>query len=229
VESWSGVTSRQVSYTLPNTDGANYYWQVEAEDSTGLTTEADGGTWHFFWADLAVPPTAFSKQAPANNDPVTSRNVTLSWGASTDPNGGNITYNVTLNTDDSILVESWSGVTSRQVSYTLPNTDGANYYWQVEAEDSTGLTTEADGGSWHFFWADLSADTTLSYMLIGRYAVLFWPTNRPGFTLQYTPTLAPSCTWRNVTETPTIEGGYYTVTDQVSAMRRFYRLSKPRP
>jgi chitinase len=115
--------------------------------------------YHLVDSSAASPPAAFTKQSPPNDGtPVTSQNVTLSWNPSS---GGNITYNVTLNTDNNVLIHSWSGVTATSVSYTLPNTYGADYYWQVTAVNSAG-TTDADGGTWWWFWAKLLDDLTIS-------------------------------------------------------------------
>ena len=113
----------------------------------------------YIYLPTTTLPAAFTKQSPPNNTtPVTSQNVTLSWNPSS---GGNITYDVTLNGENSVLIQSWSGVTATSVSGTIPNTYGANYYWQVTAVNSAG-STAADGGNWWEFWAELLDDLTIS-------------------------------------------------------------------
>ncbi len=133
----------------PNT---TYYFSAWAKNGVGW---GNGNILSFTTANLPQDPTPFSKQSPSNGSGVTSRNVTLEWESSTDPGGGSITYDVTLNTRNDVLVKSWQGVTGTSVSHTIPNTWGSDYYWQVFAKNSSGSVREADGGNWHHFWANL--------------------------------------------------------------------------
>jgi uncharacterized repeat protein (TIGR03803 family) len=52
-----------------------------------------------------------------------------------------------------------------------------------------------------------------------------WPTNASGFTLQSAPSLQPA-NWSNVTVTPSVVNGFYTVTVPFSAAQQFYRLQQ---
>jgi hypothetical protein len=141
----------------------------------GVSHKTDPANWNWtHYMDVVegggLPPTAFSKQSPSNGTGVTSRNVTLTWGASTDPGGGSITYDVTLNTNNGVPVNSWLGVTGTSVSHTIPDTWGKDYYWQVFAKNSSGLVKEADSGNWDHFWANLAPDPTRIISLSGSLA-----------------------------------------------------------
>jgi hypothetical protein len=58
---------------------------------------------------------------------------------------------------------------------------------------------------------------------------LRWPTNDPGFRLQFDTNLngASLGTWAFVSETPVITGANSVVTNNASDPRKFYRLFKP--
>jgi hypothetical protein len=90
-----------------------------------------------------LPPTAFNPLSPT--DAVSNmdlQNLYLEWEASTDPEGGAITYNVYL------LVHNFSiyvGPTLSDTELTLDSSyflyPYANYYWYVAASDPEGNTT----------------------------------------------------------------------------------------
>jgi hypothetical protein len=56
--------------------------------------------------------------------------------------------------------------------------------------------------------------------------VLTWPTNAPGFTLQSTTNLSPTASWRAVSPAPVVVNGQFAVTNSISVMEMFYRLSR---
>jgi uncharacterized repeat protein (TIGR03803 family) len=65
----------------------------------------------------------------------------------------------------------------------------------------------------------------LTIVVIGTDAILRWPTNATGLTLQSTTDLRSPITWGVVTPGPVIVNGFNTVTNPVSGAARFYRLS----
>ena len=98
---------------------------------------------------------------------------------------------------------------------------GGNYHWHVRYQDSRGG------------WSSYSAQTMfitigplLSGTKLGTNLVLNWPTNAPGFTLQWSTNLGTAI-WSNATPLPKIVSGQYTVTNNVTNSLRFYRLKKP--
>jgi len=76
--------------------------------------------------------------------------------------------------------------------------------------------------------ARLAADPVpwLTIALSGPDAVLSWPTNFSGFTLQSTASLNPPVSWTNSTTPVAISGSQYMVTNRTSAAAQFYRLKK---
>ena len=65
----------------------------------------------------------------------------------------------------------------------------------------------------------------LGIALSGGNVVLSWPTNSPGFTLQYAPALIPgSNLWTMNTDPTNLSGGFYSVTSSINAATRFFRL-----
>ncbi len=66
----------------------------------------------------------------------------------------------------------------------------------------------------------------LSLALSGGSIIITWPTNFNGFTLQSASNLISSVTWSNVSPSPSIVNGQYTVTNGLTGARKFYRLMK---
>jgi hypothetical protein len=58
-------------------------------------------------------------------------------------------------------------------------------------------------------------------------AIISWPVSPVFFTLQSVEQLSVSNLWLSVTNMPAVVGGRYTVTNDASGGKRFYRLSKP--
>lgn len=67
---------------------------------------------------------------------------------------------------------------------------------------------------------------TLSLVRSAGNVIISWPTNFTGFTLQGATNLVPSVTWSNVSPSPSIVNGQYTVTNSPGGARKFYRLAK---
>jgi uncharacterized repeat protein (TIGR03803 family) len=67
------------------------------------------------------------------------------------------------------------------------------------------------------------APPQLNLFLSGTNAVLTWPTNAAGFTLQSATNLV-SPVWNAVSPVPVIQGGQNAVTNPVSGAQKFYRL-----
>ena len=97
---------------------------------------------------------------------------------------------------------------------------GSNYQWRVRYRDSRNG------------WSTYSTQTRFTNggpILVsskqGSNIVLNWPTNAPGFTLQWSTDLA-SPIWSNTTPAPVIVSGQYAVTNGTTNNSRFYRLKK---
>lgn len=80
------------------------------------------------------------------------------------------------------------------------------------------------GGSGTVFSLFLPPRLTIG--LSGANAVLTWPTNAEGFTLQATTNLAEPTAWDTVVPAPVTVNGQYATTNAISGEQRFYRLAR---
>jgi hypothetical protein len=134
------------SNQAPNTYGptglvasTQYWWQVRAE-LADESTFALSPVWTFTTGATATAPGAFTYAAPANGATgVAFIGPVLSWN----PSAGVDTYNVYFGTENPPpLVESGFGSVTRTLGSLVP---GTQYYWKIEAVNTTG-TTAGTGG-----------------------------------------------------------------------------------
>jgi hypothetical protein len=76
---------------------------------------------------------------------------------------------------------------------------------------------------YNLFWERTHPPLTIA--LTGGNVVLSWPTNVPGFTLEFTTNL-PATGWASNATPPAIVDGLYTVTGAISGPARVYRLGR---
>jgi hypothetical protein len=131
------------------TPGTTYYWQVQAENSYGITYA--NGAWSAFWSftTAGTAPGAFSKSAPANGATGVALNPTLSWAVSSGATSYETCYDSTNDNDCPGGWTSNGGSTSVGLSGLNANTE---YFWHVRAKNATG-TTYAEGNAtayWKF-------------------------------------------------------------------------------
>ncbi|MBL7034081.1 MAG: choice-of-anchor D domain-containing protein [Candidatus Delongbacteria bacterium] len=90
------------------------------------------------------PPTAFALLTPADNSVVDTAPVTVTWEASTDPDGVDVTYtlywSLTADFDES---EMMAGLVDP--SYELTGlSDDTEYFWRVIAQDANSFGTQCN-------------------------------------------------------------------------------------
>lgn len=61
----------------------------------------------------------------------------------------------------------------------------------------------------------------------GHELILTWPADAAGFSLQSTSSLTPPVTWIDSSDSPAVIGTQLTVTNTISPLHQFYRLTKP--
>ncbi|MDX8376437.1 MAG: DUF5011 domain-containing protein, partial [Mariprofundales bacterium] len=100
-------------------------------------------------------PTNFDLHAPIQGAVVNSSTTLLDWYSSTDPEGGDISYNITISPDTNFITTK-AVVSNLNNAYLLADAslafdDGSNglqdlttYYWKVEAVDPYGAVTPAN-------------------------------------------------------------------------------------
>ena len=64
----------------------------------------------------------------------------------------------------------------------------------------------------------------LSLSRAGSNLILQWPTNFPGYTLQWST--SPAGAWTDLTSSPSNSGSYFACTNTTSAAKRYYRLMR---
>ncbi len=144
IGTWINTGSTTVSISANIFVGTTYYWQVQAVNGDG-TTPADGGTWSSF----STAPGSFNKSSPANSATgQATSGLQLNWNTST----GATSYEYCLSTSGgSCPGGTWTDVGNTLTTTLGSLTPGAIYYWQVRAVFNGG-TTEANSGSWFYFY-----------------------------------------------------------------------------
>ena len=147
-----------------------------------------------------------------------SSSVTLVWDASTSTNiaGYNVYYGSASGSYTQMV--SVGNVTQTTITGL---TVGCTYYFAATATDSTGLESSYSNETSLIVPVP---QPTLSLIRIGTKSALRWPTNFPGYTLQYSSN--PTGGWTNLTSNPSVSGSNYTYTNTTSTARRLYRLKK---
>ncbi|MFZ1082077.1 MAG: fibronectin type III domain-containing protein [Candidatus Kryptoniota bacterium] len=130
--------------SLPGTSSApagllystQYYWEVQADSSTGTSDTVISSSQVVSFTTLAPPPVP-SLVSPANDSTNAPLSVTLSWSASTNADS----YQVELSTSSGFtsMVLNDSATTSTSV-LTPTLSPGTIYYWQVRAINAAGLS-----------------------------------------------------------------------------------------
>ncbi len=133
-------------------------------------------------------------------------------------NGGSGTV-FRLNTDGTGFATLYSFTAADPVTGT--NRDGAHPVSGLVL--SGGIlygTASAGGAAGYGTIFSLLVPPVLSIQLSGTNAILTWPTNFTGFSLQTTTNLAPPVVWSAL-------GGQYSVTNPITSKQRFFRLIHP--
>lgn len=94
--------------------------------------------------------------------------------------------------------------------------------WSLYVVDDTADDSGVITGGWSLTF---SAAPSLAISKTGTNAILSWTNTITGYTLQATPSLA-SGAWSNVSLSPVVVGGNFTVTNAMTNASTFYRLAK---
>ena len=149
--------------------------------------------------------------------------LTLSWSASTSTNVAN--YKIYYGTTSGSYTQVVSAGPLTQTTIT-GLTPGTTYFLAATASDDAGVESLYSNEISFVVPAGRPDQSLpeLSLFRAGTDSVLQWPTNYPGFTLQWSS--SPAGGWTNLTSSPSISGGYFTYTNTSSASPQYYRLSK---
>ncbi len=128
--------------------GTNYYWQVRAVNSAG-TTYANGKLDYFWKFTTGTVPRTFNKKAVPSNSIFQQKQLTLSWGSSSNA----IRYEYCIDVANNGKCDTTWISTGLKTSVLLTNLKGSTYYfWQVRAVNNAGIVyANGDSGSWWNF------------------------------------------------------------------------------
>jgi subtilisin-like proprotein convertase family protein len=98
-----------------------------------------------------------------------------------------------------------------------------NGTWRLFVIDDASPDSGVITGGWSLNITTMPA--LVSITRVGTNAVISWTNALSGYTLQATPSLR-STTWTNVTPSPVLVSGLYTVTNPITPSELFFRLAK---
>ncbi len=152
------------------------------------------------------------------SDPTPTSSVPLAWDASTETNvaGYNIYYG-TISRNYTQLI-SVGNVTQTTITGLTP---GTTYFLSATAYDDTGM--ESDYSNETSFTVP-ALRPELRLLRSGTESVLQWPTNFPGYTLEWSS--SPTGGWAILSSNPSIVGSSFTYTNTTIATQLYYRLQK---
>jgi len=84
----------------------------------------------------------------------------------------------------------------------------------------------ASGNSGAIFSYVLTSPALLSIACSGTNAILTWSTVASGYNLQFSPQLGAGASWSNALPLPVVVNGFETVTNGISGLTKYYRLSQ---
>ncbi len=131
----TGAPGRELD-ALPN--DVTVYWYVHARDTNTNGTlsnqNPDAGTTISFGVHVPNPPNSFGLLTPSDDAVVNATQVELTWEATTDPDGGDVTYDVYVSTDPDNLGSPFvAGLMTTSIFYD--GSDDTQYWWTVRAAD----------------------------------------------------------------------------------------------
>ncbi len=114
--------------------GTAYFWQVQAQNSGGVTS-ADGGPTAFWRFETLSRPIEFNKLTPLDGDTALPITTTLAW--ETSPGAGG--YEYCLSPIAGACLSGW--IDAEKTTLVEPKLIfGLTYYWQVRAYNDAGAT-----------------------------------------------------------------------------------------
>ena len=228
---------------LVNDDGANPWAGLIIAGNTLFGTAYSGGSYGFgtvfaLNTDGSGFQTLHAFTTPAGSDGINRDGAfpiaglilsgkTLYGAAQAGGDWGSGTvFSLTTNGTDFITLYNFSPITS----LNSPNTDGAYPNAGLILPDVRLYGTTYTGGTAGYgsvFSLPVPvAPPQLTISLAQGGAVLTWPTNVTGFTLQSATNLDAPVFWSAVSPAPVVVAGLNTVTNPISGTQHFYRLSK---
>ncbi len=119
-------------------NNAIYHWKIVARDVSGAETQSKVYT---LQGGNLAPPAAVLK-SPANNGVVSMANALLNWQPVTDPDGGEVHYEIVM--DEQPAPSQKLGTIYDNVSFGTPAlVANHTYYWKIITKDEYGEASES--------------------------------------------------------------------------------------
>lgn len=201
--------------------GTIYYWQVRAVNSAG-TVYANGKLDYFWKFTTGTAPRTFNKKAVPNSSVFQQKQLTLSWGSSSNA----VRYEYCIDLSSNGKCDTTWVSTGLKTSVVLTNLKAnTTYSWQVRAVNTAGIVyANGDSSSYWTFKTGGKADFDKKYPTNSAANVpvnvtLKWGPKEPYTTYEYcidtSNDKACSTGWVNV-------GSATSVTLTLSASTRYY-------
>lgn len=164
----------------------------------------------YVWIPVTVPPNA----------------LTMAFNFMLQGDGKQDSFQVALNSNnlmtvETVLIQTNVTMSSGMIDVSQYAGEQAELFFGIVGGTSTNAVVTVSDIA---FYVTLSP--SLQIQLAGTNVVLTWPLSGAGYVLQSANKLAPPISWTTVTNMPVIVNFQYTVTNQVSGGRRFYRLAE---
>lgn len=134
-----------------------YYWKVVANDGNGGMSESDIKS---FTTKENEAPTNFSLAEVENAATGVEFLPSFAWVASTDPEGGSITYDLYVDASSNPTTKIVENLSDTSYQTTVELSNNTIYYWKVVAKDPQGTETSSD--IWSFTTRDLVVATQVA-------------------------------------------------------------------
>ena len=131
----------ETAWTAPEalSDDTTYFWRVRARDAFVAGPHATAR----FRVDLGNRPPTVPTPLEPEADSVEERRVRYVWGASLDPDGDPVRYEVALYGEADAATALWTGESVRTLlDHPDPLMAGVDYWWAVRALDDRGGESE---------------------------------------------------------------------------------------
>ena len=205
-------------------DGYNQIWDFGVGTSANRTALTSNGSWpniikfDILTTQPVIQGDDFSLNYFFQFNQAATQNATIQVFLDNDANP----YN---GNQGRIFLSSEPGagtnVVQRQFSINSSGTSPGQYYVYAQITYATHTRYLHAPGR-----LVIRSPLTLEIVRFGPQAVISWPTNAVGFTLESTADLLLSNSWSTVSPSPFITNGQNTVTNTIGSGSHFYRLKK---
>jgi len=219
------------NWTAPSNGNYQFRFTITGKNasSSGYNLSLDGIRFNSAAAQVPSnsPPAQPVNLSPADcaqNQPI---ETTLQASPFSDPDNGDsqaASEWLVRRTGDNALIFDSGEDSLDQTNRAIPSgllQYGTTYNWQTRYKDNNGL--------WGPYSTATSFSTTtplVSASLSAGELVISWPTNAPGFSLEYSTNLL-SNSWLPVSPPPSISGDSFVFTNDMDAEQLFFRLRAP--